>query len=228
MHNIFVRSGIVLFLCVGVACFCFFLPQAKVSNEAGVVLQLPEKVKGYSSVKVDMSQKEKDWLPGSTRYTKRTYYPEGASASSWAAISVSLIVSGGDERSLHRPSVCMDGQGWAIPTKMTRTFEVDGQEIELMDLFLKRVIDGQVYEAHYYFFWVGRGISTSSYARMKWLSLVDNFTKNVNHRWAYPGIFVHVHPGVEDRHEHAWRRAKHVIQEVVPHFHKDFGAEEPK
>ena len=120
----------------------------------------------------------------------------------------------------------MDGQGWSIPSKTVRTLAIGDKQVELMDLSLKRVVNGKVIEAHYYFFWIGRGISTPSYRNMKWLSLVDNFTKNLNHRWAYPGIFVWVNPHATHPQEDAWQRAQHVMSQVIPSFHKQFGAEE--
>lgn len=226
MKSIYTRSGILLGLAITVAVFCFILPSAKVSNETGVVLNLPAEIPGLKSELIEMSAKEREWLPDTTRYIKRTYYPEGAQPSGFHSVNVSLIVSGGDERSLHRPSVCMDGQGWSIPSKTVRTLEVDGKQVEIMDLYLKRVSNGQMIEAHYYFFWVGRGISTPSYAKMKGISLWDNFSKNVNHRWAYPGVFLYVNPDAEDPQGNAWARAQHVLKHTIPHFHKGFGAEE--
>ena len=226
MKSVYGRSGLLVGLSGAVASLCFFLPESKTSNETGIVLQLPEKLEGYDSVSVEMSQKEKDWLPSSTRSQKRCYFPHGSSPETLAAVQVSLILSGGDERSLHRPEVCMDGQGWSIPTKVVRSLELDGKQVEVMDLFLKRVVNGRVVEAHYYFFWVGRGISTPSYREMKWLSLVDNFTKNRNHRWAYPGVFLWVNPHAPQPQKDAWFRAQHVLKQVIPSFHKQFGAEE--
>lgn len=226
IQNIYFRTGLLLALCVGVAGFCFFLPNAGVSNQQGVVLNLPEEVPGFHSELVEMSEKEREWLPGSTKYLKRQYYPKGYDKERVAPVSMSLIVSGGDERSLHRPEVCMDGQGWQIPTKRVRKVEMDGKQIDVMDLYLKREVEGGVVEAHYYFFWVGMGISTAQYREMKLYSLWDNFTKNLNHRWAYPAVMVHVNPQIKDRHEKAWLQAEYFIKHALPSFHKEFGAEE--
>jgi hypothetical protein len=226
MKTILIRNLILLGLVVFTAALCYFLPSSKVSNEVGVVLSLPENIQGYRSQLIEMSEKEKVWLPESTRYIKRSYYPEWSEPNSFFSVNMSLIVSGGDERSLHRPEVCMDGQGWSIPHKVVRKLSSEGREIEVMDLFLQRVVDEQVIRAHYYYFWVGRGISTSSYAEMKRLNVWDNFFKNVNHRWAYPGIFLYVDPNHVNPDEDAWDRAQHVVKSALPFFHKEFGAKE--
>jgi len=224
IDNVFFRAGLLLALCMGVAAFCFLLPDAKVSNEAGVVLELPEEVPGYFSKAVEMSDKEKEWLPSSTQYMKKEYFPEGADPEKYLPISLSLIVSGGDKRSLHRPEVCLDAQGWSIPSKRVRTLEVEGKRLEIMDLSLLRVSNGKEIEAHYYFFWVGRGINTPQYRDMTLYSLWDNFTKNLNHRWAYPGLFIYVNPHEEDGHEKVWQEAQFFLRETLPVFHKEFGA----
>lgn len=216
------RSLSFLTLSFAVIGFCTLLPAAKVSNEVGVLLQLPETIGDLESKAVEMSKKEKFLLPDSTEYLKRTYFPVGQGTDSYNAISVSLIISRGDDRSLHRPAVCLDGQGWSIPHKQIKKLEIDGKTVEIMDLILDRDMNGKKLEAHYYYFWVGRGINTPSYGKMKLYSVWDNFTKNINHRWAYPGIFVYVNPHAENPQEDAWQRAQVVIKGSLKHFHKDF------
>jgi len=176
VHDVYFRAGVLFFLFLSTAVFCYLLPEAKVSNESGVVQKLPEVI---------------------------------------------------DERSLHRPEVCMDGQGWQITTKQVRSMELNGEKLEVMDLSLKRESNGKVIEAHYYFFWVGKDISTPHYRDMKLRSLWDNFTKNLNHRWAYPAVMVYVNPfDEEQRHELNWKKAEHFFKHALPVFHKQFGAVE--
>lgn len=227
LHDVYFRAGVLFFLFLSTAVFCYLLPEAKVSNESGVVQKLPEVIPGYYSVAVEKSEGEKKWLPDTTGFTKRLYYPNGSDKEKFLPISLSLIVSGGDERSLHRPEVCMDGQGWQITTKQVRSMELNGEKLEVMDLSLKRESNGKVIEAHYYFFWVGKDISTPHYRDMKLRSLWDNFTKNLNHRWAYPAVMVYVNPfDEEQRHELNWKKAEHFLQHALPVFHKQFGAVE--
>jgi len=116
----------------------------------------------------------------------------------------------------------MDGQGWDIPYKKVRPINIDGETLEVMDLELVREVNGQILKAHYYFFWVGMGTSTPSYASMKWMNMWDNFTKNLNHRWAYPGMFVYENPNAENPRLDAWERGKVILKSAIPVFHKDF------
>lgn len=206
------------------ALLCFFIPEPEVSNETGVVLALPEYIDGYDSQLIGMGEKEKEWLPPSTRHIKRVYYKQGSRFDFSSKIEFSIVVSGGDERSLHRPEVCLNGQGWAIPKKEIRRMIHAGKILEIMDLSLTQVTNGKTVRGHYYFFWVGRGISTPNYSDMKWLNLWDNFSKNMNHRWAYPGIFVGVNEEAESPRQDAWRRAQHILNASLSHFHLEFGA----
>ena len=58
------------------------------SNETGVVLDLPETIPGFESKLVEMSEKERDWLPDSTKYIKRRYFPAGADPDKVAIVTV--------------------------------------------------------------------------------------------------------------------------------------------
>lgn len=224
IKHFYFRLSLLVAVVGATALLCFFMPDAKVSNETGVILSLPEYIDGYDSELIPMSEKEKEWLPPSTRHTKRVYYKQGARSDFSSKIEFSIIVSGGDERSLHRPEVCLNGQGWAIPKKEIRTIIHAGKILEIMDLSLTMVANGETYRAHYYFFWVGRGISTPNYSDMKWFNLWDNFSKNMNHRWAYPGIFVGVNDTAQSPRQDAWRRAQYILRESLSHFHLEFGA----
>ena len=143
MKDVKIRAGVILFLCMSVAVFCYILPNAKISNECGVIRKLPVDIPGYTSVAVEPTAEEKKWLPKSTMTLKRRYFPTDVEPTAENAINVSLIISRGDKRSLHRPEVCMDGQGWSIPHKEVKTVTIDGKELQVMDLFLKRVQDGK-------------------------------------------------------------------------------------
>lgn len=223
-NRLFIRSLSVLVLSITTACICLFLPKTEVSSDTGVVLNLPEVIGPYSSYVTGMSEKEKEWLPETTSSIKRMYYYSGEQVYSKSRIDFSIVLSGGDERSLHRPAVCLDAQGWIILQKSERRLLHAGRELLVTDLSLTRNDDGETVRAHYYYFWVGRGINTPRYSDMKWLNLWDNFTKNKNHRWAYPGIMVTVDETQELPHKESWQRASYILKEALPYFHKQFGA----
>ena len=94
-------------------------------------------------------------------------------------------------RSIHRPEVCLQGQGWTILESKTRSIAMTtGRELQVRDLFIERNMrtkDGamQPLRAHLFYWFVGSDVTTPSHAERIWLTLWDNITRRVNHRWAY-------------------------------------------
>ena len=108
-----VRSLVVLLLVSTTIGVCMRFPNAAENSESGMVLKLPGKdeVPGYLGFGRPISKEEKKWLPEDTGLLKMLYIPKKSTASndveaSEEGISVGLILSGNDRRSLHRPQVC--------------------------------------------------------------------------------------------------------------------------
>ena len=240
-----IRSLAALLLVSITIALCMRFPNAAENSAAGMVLRLPgrDEVPGHLGFDRPISKEEKKWLPEDTGIKKMLYVPKDAKVTneveaSEAGISVSLILSGMDRRSLHRPEVCLRAQGWRIAGKETVTLSVAGEDLKVMDFTLVRKAnaeDGTMrnVRAHYVYWWIGAKRSTPSDFERILYTVLDNMFRNVNNRWGYPSVLVHA--DLEGRSTpaeiavadaEARKRAYSFIQQIAPVFQKSLGATE--
>ena len=182
------------------------------SDEAGIVLALPERVGGWTGhelvncpdaacgrVFVDvppgttcpacgrplqyMNPAEKYMLPADTGLVRKFYEHEGANP-----LHVSIVLSGNDRSSIHRPQVCMTANGYEIVNETLLRIPLgEGREpLDVMVLDMNRTgSDGRVETIYYAYWFVGKGRETASHVqRMVWMA-TDRIFRGVSHRWAY-------------------------------------------
>ncbi len=133
-----------------------------------------------------MTRAEKDILPKDTEIVKKDYRnPSGR------GIYVTIVLSGKERVSIHRPQVCLVGQGYKILRSHVVEVPLEGREpLKVMVLDVVRYLrgpEGQPIEAPFYFaYWfVGKDRETPYHLeRMVWMAS-DRIFRNVSHRWAY-------------------------------------------
>ena len=68
-----------------------------------------------------VSEVEKDNLPPDTGFSRKSYvnllHPE-------QEVNISIVLSGKDRTSIHRPELCLVGQGWTIKDDFSHNFNV--------------------------------------------------------------------------------------------------------
>jgi hypothetical protein len=197
-----------------------FTTKVYVSNEAGVIPVLPDKVgewvgddlrfcqnpacqKEFMASELEnldvcpecggelgpMSLIERQVLPNDTVLMKKKYTnPDGQ------VVFASMVLSGADRASIHRPELCMTGQGNEIVD--TEVIDVDmddadslGVKILKMELTIGGGESAGYKIPRYYAYWfVGNGRETPyHWQRMYWMAS-DMIFKNVAHRWAYLSV----------------------------------------
>lgn len=136
-----------------------------------------------------MAMAEKDVLPKDTVILKKKY-----SRSDGDALFVSIVLSGAERASIHRPQVCLVGQGYEVVRSSVVKTPIENRyplRIMLLDLLRKRKqSDGRMmeYESYYAYWFVGKGRETPYHLqRMMWMSS-DRILHGVSHRWAYVSI----------------------------------------
>lgn len=136
-----------------------------------------------------MSVDERRILPDDTVILKKHYQPPAGSA-----VTASIVLSGADRSSIHRPQVCLVGQGQEIVREWTHTVELEGRDplkVVVLDMLRRgQTPDGRDFEhPFYYAYWfVGKGRETHSHImRMFWMA-ADRILFNVSHRWAYISV----------------------------------------
>lgn len=182
-----VWRSLALALIVGATlAFCYFGPNPNTPTQAGVVLRLPFWVGDYVGEDQDITAAEKTILPDDTEFARAEYKsPRGD------MINCQIVLSGGQRRSIHRPEICLPGQGWnvrggnAIPIEMP-----DGSTLDVMKLDLSRPIsmkDGQTINLRtvFLYWFVGKNTTTPYHWQRILQTSYDRVAHNLNHRWAY-------------------------------------------
>ena len=136
----------------------------------------------------NMSWAEYGVLPKDTEFIKSAFTNEAGSR-----LFTSIVLSGQDRSSIHRPQRCLKGQGntimdervFEVPMEGRKPLKVAVIEVES----LRNTVDGPQTRYGYYAYWfVGQDRETAShYSRMFWLGW-DRVVRSVSHRWAYISV----------------------------------------
>jgi ferredoxin len=161
-------------------------------------------------------------LPKDTTFGRRVY--EGAGN---AYLQISVILMGIDRTSIHRPEVCLPGQGWQILRSETdvlhlsrpKSWDLPVQKLTL-DISVTATNGAPIQMGGVYVYWfVADGLVTASHTtRMLWMAR-DLVLKQTLDRWACIGCFMPCAPG---RQPETYDLLKKLIAESVPQFQTTF------
>jgi hypothetical protein len=221
------RAGYVLGLTLVTFLVCWFAPEPKAGGEAGVVMQLPDTIGELYGHDEAVSEAELLILPKDTTYARKTYGLPGVEAPQ--RILCSIILSGAERRSIHRPERCLPGQGWRIDRSTTETVPLaSGHQLQVTALLLDRDIHlqggGSVNVHTYYIYWfVGHGITTPSTTVRILYTYWDALVERINQRWAYVIVSKDIPQSWDPNGETADQtltELKQFIHDAVPTFMK--------
>ena len=141
-----------------------------------------------------MSAAERDVLDEGVELVRNTYAsPKGR------GVLATVIVGGPGKRTLHRPEVCLPGQGWIIGSSEVVTLRMGGgREVEAT--LLKMFRDGEgsdgvgvrVRGLNLYWYVGSDGATRPDYYGHIAKGYQDAILKNLNHRWSMVSVFVPV------------------------------------
>lgn len=229
------RPVLLSLLVAGAIVGCRLASQVTAGNVAGVVMQLPTDIGRFVGDVEEPDKVEKELLPADTQIVKMRYRTL-AEPESRDVASVTLVLAGAERRSIHRPEVCLDGQGWTLVESRIVPVEISpGQVLEVKDLLIERIWvapDGsrKPLRAHYVYWFVGTDVTTPQNTTRVWLSSWDNVVRSVNHRWAYPSITAWVTENFDPVETGQRRRGSDetmemittLIRDLVPRFQKSY------
>jgi hypothetical protein len=206
----------VLFMATSLA--LVYLVDVKVDAKPGVRLDLPDRIGEWTGqdiyychnekcLKVFVSAQlaglekcpscaenlRKTWSLGETRMLpkdtilikKRYILSPGNS------VTVSVVVSGSESVSIHRPQICLAGQGLDIAAEKTMDVNLSGKrqlKVMVLDLLQRRrLTNGQLAEnAGYYAYWFnGNKRETPYHSARMFYTAVDRLFEGRNPRWSY-------------------------------------------
>jgi hypothetical protein len=177
---------------------CWLTPVPKSGDAAGVVMELPTLVSGMIGVDTPVSEAERLILPPDTEFARKIYRSAVGDE-----ILFSIVLSGAEKRSIHRPEACLPGQGWTIRSGRVEEIPLEGGGmLPVMNLALQRQVqiqDGRIIPLRsFYFYWfVGNGTVTPYHWRRVLLTSWDRIFEGKTHRWAYVIVTAMVTEGLK-------------------------------
>ena len=151
-------------------------------------LKIPDICPDCGEKLYSMSWEEYDALPKDTEFVKSAY-TNGLGED----VFTSIVLSGRERNSIHRPERCLIGQGHTIVDEYVLEVPMVGRNpLKVMVAVLERPYENaegpQIYYSYYAYWFVGQDRETPShYARMFWLGW-DRVVRSVAHRWAYIAV----------------------------------------
>ncbi len=166
--------------------------------------------------RTEVTAVERDILPADTGFSRRNYvHVQGGRH----AVFLSIVLSGRDRTSIHRPEICLVGQGWTIGETASHAFHLQGGRegalratvlrTERTELGGERKIPAVVA----YWFVSGDRVVATHWERAAW----DGWNR-LRHgradRWAY----VLLQADAADGADAALARMQAVLEETLPVF----------
>lgn len=135
-----------------------------------------------------MARAEKEALPPDTEFVKSSY-----TNSAGTRLMTSIVLSGTERDSIHRPQRCLKAQGNALDGEYTMTIPMEGRAPLMIRVIqasrILRTAEGDVPYSSYYAYWfVGQDHETPHHlSRMTWLAW-NRVAHNKASRWAYIAV----------------------------------------
>jgi len=184
------RSLVVVLMALVVGLSYWFNPPLDVIPQAGVILDLPTFVGDYFGKQGEITDVEKTVLPKDTEFARRNY-DDGRGHQ----IVCTIVLSGAEQRSIHRPEACLVGQGWTIiaqdyiPVPLASGHKLVARRLSLQRQAVVQSGDHITVKAFYIYWFVGQNVTTPSEMERVLLSNWDRVFHNAAHRWAYVSVF---------------------------------------
>ena len=197
--------------------------QQSVYDEKGNVIgtntiDLPAKVLNYESTNLPVTTVELGWLPKDTTYGRKVYQ-----APDNFGLMLSVVLMGTDRTSIHKPEICLWGQGWTVNKSELLTIPMsrpEPYELPIMKLTATKQVklpSGQSvnYQSIYAYWFVAENRLTALHSERMWSMAKELIRTGTLQRWAYVAVLAHCPPGQE---EATFDRMKKFIVASVPEF----------
>ncbi len=181
-------------------------------------IPLPPTVLDFTSEAGGIAPSEISFLPEDTTFARRYYKnPQGEE------VMLSVVLMGTNRRSIHRPQVCLTGQGWTIERSELLEIEMSRPtpyKLPIMRLTASRPFRlpsgaTQVMKAVYVYWFVADGQLSARHGQRQWWMARDLLTEGLLQRWAYVSCLAIGRPGTE---EAMFNRIANFLKESVQEF----------
>ncbi len=223
------RCGLVAGLVLATLAMCALAGQQPPLSPSGVIMNLPLSLGPLQGIAQEATAQEMNVLTEGVKVERKLYI------SDTRQMLATIVLSGPARRALHRPDICLPGQGWSISDKVEVPVRLsDGREVSTMMMRLFRdSVDGSghlVRTRGLNIFWYqGYGeTQTADYYSHVFLTYFDSVFKNLNHRWALMSFFIpysegEIGPADPIAEATALQSLRQIIGEVAPRVLKNPG-----
>lgn len=198
-------------------------------SEAGIRLingqpYLPDKAGQWTAATLEgLSDAERKALPEDTAGARRRYVGQNG-----REVMCTAIVAGRDVTSIHRPEVCLPGQGWGIKGERVEAIpikEVSGGVLKVMRMDVEHAVIKTAPDIParmiFVYWFVGKDRLTPHHWQRIFWTTKDRVLHNRNHRWAYFLIATGVRQettqeGLDRSETEAMAVLKRFVQELYP------------
>lgn len=133
---------------------------------------------------------EREVLPPDTGFSRKNYVLL-RDLNQW--VFLSIVLSGRDRTSIHRPELCLVGQGWTITGRTTHRFtrpDAPGVGVPATVLRIEREVTTRTgrkmkVPALFAYWFVGADKVVATHTERMWHSSLDRLLHLETHRWAY-------------------------------------------
>ena len=156
---------------------------------------------------------ERETLPPDTGYARKLYV---SVADRRQQVFVSIVLSGQDRTSIHRPEICLVGQGWSIERTGRTTFgEVPAALLQLEREVTQGSGSRATVPALFAYWFVGRDRIVATTAERLWFTALNRLRLRPD-RWAYVVTQTVVLDGESE--SDARTRMNAVVSQLLPHL----------
>jgi EpsI family protein len=225
------RSGVVLGLAVAMLVVYALIPERYLPAQTGVIMNLPDQValpgsnqEHFHGFPAPVSEVEQTMLPKDTEFARKNYDDFYGHQ-----IFFSIVLSGQQQYSIHRPEVCLVAQGWHIgkaedvPVRLA-----SGHDLVTRALHIQREVLGddgktQTIQALYLYWYVAENMTTPSNLTRNLWSSWDRILHNRDHRWAYIAVMSAITQSMQVNglnEDQTRKMLQEFISQVVPVIQK--------
>lgn len=221
---------VVMLAAIGVAGAARALDRVQVDPRTGVKLAadgvnpvaLPNFIGlDWAGQNAPVSAVEREVLPPDTGYSRKNYV---SLRDKRDQVFLSIVLSGRDRTSIHRPEICLVGQGWTIRGRTLHEFSVGGRKVPAMLLHIEREVTNARGEkvrvpALLAYWFVGADRVVASHWERVFYTSLDRVRHLQAHRWAYVLMQTHAVDGDAG----ALKRIDEVLAGTLPRFQEPIG-----
>jgi exosortase len=219
-------STCVFLVACGVAALLFHVESLPARGRAGVTLRAdgrePVELPTFLGTewigrRTEVTEVERQLLPEDTGFSRKTYVSIEEPPKQ---VFMSIVLSGHDRTSIHRPELCLVAQGWTVRGSSTHKFGYPGQTdaIPATVLSVEKTVQTArgpvaVPQLVVYYFVCGDTVVATSWQRV----VLDAWNRVVHaraDRWAYVLFQTDASDGVDE----GLRRVQSILNSTLPSF----------